>query len=457
MGVTNSNKVISTDQIACDGSLRVALALTAAPDIMSNPTDIVLVLDRSGSMTGLPLASMKAGADTFIDIIDEATDGAADGQIGSGSRIGIVSFAGTATADTQLITSVADLKDAVDALTAGGNTNHADAFSTAAGLFDPASSNAKVIVMFTDGNTTAGPPPAPVADAAKAQGIIIYAIGLVGSDGVDVSALNEWATDPDAAHVAVTPDAADLEQLFADLAANISNPGATDIVIDEVVNPDFVITSVLMPTKGSAAVTGLNSLRWTIPELGVTASESAVLEFFIRHTAQTSGVKEVNQSIDYSDAEGNAVTFPDPTVTVSCDVVVCPEGCPDPVDLSVEGCADAVVVDAGDVYLESQGRIIQLNVTLKNVCPGKRVALAAILAEVDDSGQEYSRGLKTLTIPAHDFPSCRDVHVRCIKFVVPEDLNVSSGAARGMCSRRSFRARFIAHTIDTSFQCCQGC
>lgn len=381
MGVTNSNKVISTDQIACDGSLRVTLALTAAPDIMSNPTDIVLVLDRSGSMTGLPLASMKAGADTFIDIIDEATDGAADGQIGSGSRIGIVSFAGSATADTQLITSVADLKDAVDALTAGGNTNHADAFSTAAGL----------------------------------------------------------------------------EQLFADLAANISNPEATDIVIDEVVNPDFVITSVLMPSKGSAAVTGLNSLRWTIPELGVTASESAVLEFFIRHTAQTSGVKEVNQSIDYSDTEGNAVTFPDPTVTVSCDVVVCPEGCPDPVDLSVEGCADAVVVDAGDVYLESQGRIIQLNVTLKNVCPGKRVALAAILTEVDDSGQEYSRGLKTLTIPAHDFPSCRDVHVRCIKFVVPEDLNVSSGAAMGMCSRRSFRARFIAHTIDTSFQCCQGC
>ena len=301
------------------------------------------------------------------------------------------------------------------------------------------------------------PLPAPVADAAKAQGIIIYAIGLVGSDGVDVSALNEWATDPDAAHVAVTPDAADLEQLFADLAANISNPGATDIVIDEVVNPDFVITSVLMPSKGSAAVTGLNSLRWTIPELGVTASESAVLEFFIRHTAQTSGVKEVNQSIDYSDAEGNAVTFPDPTVTVSCDVVVCPEGCPDPVDLSVEGCADAVVVDAGDVYLESQGRTIQLNVTLKNVCPGKRVALAAILTEVDDSGQEYSRGLKTLTIPAHDFPSCRDVHVRCIKFVVPEDLNVSSGAAMGMCSRRSFRARFIAHTIDTSFRCCQGC
>ena len=69
MGVTNSNKQISTDMIDCDGMLRVTLALTAAPDITSNPTDIVLVLDRSGSMAGSPLANMKTGAKTFIDII----------------------------------------------------------------------------------------------------------------------------------------------------------------------------------------------------------------------------------------------------------------------------------------------------------------------------------------------------------------------------------------------------
>ena len=254
MGITNSNKVIDVNEIDCTGELKVTLALTAAPDIISNPTDIALVLDRSGSMAGIPLDSMKAGAKTFIDIIEEATDGVKDGQIGSGSHIGIVSFAGTATADTQLITSVDTLKDAVDALTAGGNTNHADAFSTAAQLFDPSSSNAKVIVMFTDGNTTTGAPPAPVAAAARAQGIIIYCIGLVGSDGLDVSALNDWATDPDAAHVAVTPDAADLEQLFADLAANISKTGATDILINEIVNSDFVITGILTPSKGSASM-----------------------------------------------------------------------------------------------------------------------------------------------------------------------------------------------------------
>ena len=432
MGVTNSNKVISLDRISCDGSLRVTLALTAAPDIVTNPTDIVLVLDRSGSMAGEPLASMKTGAKTFIDIIEEATDGVQDGQIGSGSRIGIVSFASTAAADTQLITSVDTLKDAVDGLTSGGSTNHADAFTKAIQLFDPASSNAKVIVLFTDGNTTTGEPPAPVAAEARAQGIIIYCIGLVGTDGVDVNTLNEWATDPDASHVAITPDAADLEALFAELAANISNPGATNIEINEIVTSDFVIT---------------------IPQLGVTASESAVLEFLIRHVSQTPGMKLVNQSITYSDTEGNVVSFPEPTVAVECDIVVSPEECPVPVDLHVEGCSDAVVVDLGDIDLESQGRIIQVDVTIRNVCPGKRVALAAILTEVDGNGVEYQRGMKAMTIPAHNASSCRDVLVRCIKFVVPEDLSVSGGA---MCSQRNFKVRFLAHHIDTDFRCCES-
>ena len=97
MGITNSNKIIDQNRIDCDGSLRVTMALTAAPDIITNPTDIALVLDRSGSMTGSPLANMKTGAKTFIDIIAQSTGGT-NGQIGSGSHIGIVSFSSTATA-----------------------------------------------------------------------------------------------------------------------------------------------------------------------------------------------------------------------------------------------------------------------------------------------------------------------------------------------------------------------
>ena len=456
MGITNSNKVISAERIDCDGSLKVTLAITAAPDIISNPTDIALILDRSGSMTGTPLASMKTGAKTFIDIISQSTGGQPTGEIGSGSRIGIVSFANTAVQNTQMITSVDALKTAVDGLTAGGNTNHADAFAQAMALFDPGSSNAKVMVMFTDGNTTTGASPAPVAAAARAQGIVIYCIGLVGSDGVDVDALNDWATDPNDTHVAVTPDAADLEEIFAELAANISKTGATNIEINEVVTSDFVITSISNPSAGSAAMLNATSLRWTIPALGVHAPESAILEFLIRHVSGTPGTKLVNESIDYTDDEGNVVVFPEPTVSVECDVVVCPEKCPVPVELTVGGCSDSVVVDVGDVCLESLGSIIQLNVTIRNVCPRKRVALAAILTEVGENGAEYQRGMKTMTIPAHQFPACRDVLVKCIKFVVPEDLDTSCGCRRAMCGPRKFKARFIAHNIDSDFRCCES-
>ena len=147
MGITLSHKQLSAASSPCDGTFQVTLALAASPDITSHPTDIALVLDRSGSMSGAPLANMKAGAKTFIDIIDEATDGTQDGNIGMGSRIGIVSFADDAVQNTRLITSVATLKSAVDGLTAGGSTNHADAFTKAIELFDPASTNAKVIVM----------------------------------------------------------------------------------------------------------------------------------------------------------------------------------------------------------------------------------------------------------------------------------------------------------------------
>lgn len=375
--------------------------------------DIVLVLDRSGSMAGDPLTNMKAGAKKFIDIIDESTDSSQDGQLGGRTRIGIVSFSDTAVKNTQLITSVDALKAAVDSLTAGGSTNHADAFTKATELFSPPSGNQKVIVMFTDGKTTTGPAPSPIAAAARASGVIIYSIGLIGSDGIDVNVLNDWSTDPDASHVAVAPDDDDLEQLFEDLAANIS-------------------------------------------QLGVTGNEGASLEFYIRHTAQTGGIKKINQSITYTDTEGNVVTFPDPTVTINCDIVVYPEDCPVPIDLVVDSCRDSLIVDLGDTYLQSPGRIVQLDVTVKNVCPGKRVALAVILTEVDEQGMEYQRGMKTVTLPAHNESSCGDILVKCVKFVLPEDLDVSGRDPTALCPVRNLRARFIAHYIDTDYRCCES-
>ena len=358
MAITNSDKRINVTNITCGGTATVTLSLTAQPDIVNNPTDIVMPLDRSGSMAGSPLAALKSAAKQFIEIIDETTDGSDDGQIGGGSRIGIVSFSETATQDTGLITSVATLNAAVDALVADGTTNHADAFTKGLALFDPTSTNAKVMVMFTDGVTTAGGDPNAVATAAKALGVLIYVIGLDGNGGIDEQALADWASDPDSEFLAIAPNEAELEQIFENLARSISEPGAEDVVIIE--------------------------------------------------------------------------------------------PCPISVPLTVDGCEDTVELDAGDLQLSSLGRIVQIDVTLKNVCPGKRVALAVILSEIDSNNEEQKRGLKTLTVPAHTRSSCSDVTVRCIKFVLPED-----AATTAICGTRNLFARFIAHYIDNDFECCQ--
>lgn len=455
MGITNANKTLSVSGIGCEGIFDIELSLTAAPDITTNPTDIVLILDRSQSMEGEPLANLKIAVNTFIDIIADATGGTQSGQIGSGSRIGIVSFSSTATQDTQLITSVADLKDAADSLVANGATNHADAFTKAVELFDPSSSNARVMIMFTDGETTAGPDPTPIADAAKADGILIYAIGLVGDGGIDEQALDDWASDPSSSYVAIAPDAAELETIFENLARNITKTGATDIVLQDLISPCFKIIDVSTPTKGTATQLNSTTVEWRIDELGVSGSEGAVLDFTVQHVSGCSGNTTVNENISYSDNEGNIVTFPNPVLDVDCGEIIITEPCPEPVDITMDGCSDAIEFDAGDLLLESNGRILQLDVLLRNICPNRRVALAAMVVEVDSEGLEYKRGIKTMTIPAHARDTCQDISIRCIKFILPEDLSVAEGTDNtSICGDRQFKASFIAHYIDNDFECC---
>ncbi|HIT63186.1 MAG TPA: hypothetical protein IAC37_01830 [Candidatus Ventrimonas merdavium] len=233
-------------------------------------------------------------------------------------------------------------------------------------------------------------------------------------------------------------------------------PGATDIVINEVLNTDFEIVSIGTPTKGTVMKVNDRTLQWKIAQLGTSSIEEASLEFTVRHVGQTEGLRQVNQSVTYSDREGHRVTFPDPYVTVECDTDEVVEACPTPVDLEVTGCQDAVELDTGDTYLESQGRIVQLDVTVKHVCPRKRVALGVVLTEVDEEGREYQRGMKAMTIPAHNHATCRDVEVKGIKFVLPEDGSVPCNCEDGMCRRHSLRARLIAHNIDNDFQCYQS-
>ena len=146
----------------------------------------------------------------------------------------------------------------------------------------------------------------------------------------------------------------------------------------------------------------------------------------------------MNEEIEYSDDEQNEVKFPDPKVYVDCGEVVRPDPCPEPREICLRGCEDAVEAELGDLFIASPGRIVELNVNIRAVCPHKRVALAVLLEDCFEGG---FRSLKTFTLPAHCGSGCRDLRVEGIRFAGPDSVC--------HCQKRRMRVSLLANYMDT--------
>lgn len=92
-----------------------------------------------------------------------------------------------------------------------------------------------------------------------------------------------------------------------------------------------------------------------------TASEGATLEFSVKHVGTCTGIVEVNESIEYEDAEGSLVLFENPTIEIDCDEQICLEECPTPIDITISRWE----YDTGNIYLDSLGRILELSAKIK--------------------------------------------------------------------------------------------
>ncbi|MBQ2700796.1 MAG: hypothetical protein IJF65_06515 [Clostridia bacterium] len=100
--------------------------------------------------------------------------------------------------------------------------------------------------------------------------------------------------------------------------------------------------------------------------------------------------------------------------------------------------------DLEEVEMSASGRLLDVNLTLKNVCPGRRVALGVTVNEKDSQGREYARGFKAVTVPAHGQSSCCDVQAPTLRFILPEDLRTESSGSR------HFVVRSTTHYVDSA-------
>ncbi|QDT13304.1 VWA domain-containing protein [Stieleria marina] len=142
-------------------------ALSAATYI---ERDIVLVVDRSGSMLGQKFTDLVSAIDVFNNTLAETA---------VEERVGLASYNDRATADVPLTTDLNLISTSMASLPVGGFTSISRGMSAGKTLMD-ASRGAEFVertfIVMTDGRHNRGPEPRTVATQLAADGVQIHTI-----------------------------------------------------------------------------------------------------------------------------------------------------------------------------------------------------------------------------------------------------------------------------------------
>lgn len=138
--------------------------------VTSKKRDIVLTLDISASMDGIPLDETKKAAAKFVDSI-----------LNKNSNIGLVSYSDEATSLSGICSNDVFLKNTITSLSSAENTNIEDGLSRAYSMLQLGQSKKKLIVLMSDGLPTLGKDGEELikyAEKIKDQGVLIYTLGF---------------------------------------------------------------------------------------------------------------------------------------------------------------------------------------------------------------------------------------------------------------------------------------
>ena len=289
-----------------DGTVKVTISLEGIPyQGKVNPTDVILVIDRSGSMS-TKLDKMKEAAIAFIDSIDTSTH-----------RIGIVVY-DTVVTSYALSTDKTKLKQYIEKIQYQGSTNISAAIDESVKLLKSKRSNAQgAIVLMTDGvaNYYGNPPVSASeetslaaavssAERAKASGYVFYTVALCNSANADENKnLKKMATS-EADHYFTNVNG--LVTVYEQISAKIGFANARNVVISQYIGEQFeYVTGSADNTIPVPYVDG-QKLIWKMNQLGKGTSTLSY-EIKAKDTTPIGTYQHVSTgAVVYTDHNGNS-------------------------------------------------------------------------------------------------------------------------------------------------------
>lgn len=224
LGVPEHHKTIAKktgDNDTYTLNLNVTGKRSSTSQTVSQPVDIALVLDNSGSMNycmsghqpnyfepcggddAVRSAALKTAVTAFLDGVDtqNETIANADNKV----QVSLVSFADSASTLSELTSDVTTLKAEVNSLKPKGATNTADGFSSAKSTLDrDTRTNAiKYVVFFTDGvpttyrtfSSTVANQALTIAKQLKDANVGVYSVGIFSGANTSVTSYDRWTND----------------------------------------------------------------------------------------------------------------------------------------------------------------------------------------------------------------------------------------------------------------------
>jgi tight adherence protein B len=154
-----------------NGVARPVTALATAKAAVRVPLAVVLLVDTSGSMKGVPLQEARRAAEQFVGALQED------------DRVAVVAFSDTPRVVQPFTTDRVAIGAALSALRAGGETALNDSVVEGARLAASAPDAARTIVLLSDGGDTASSASreAMLETVAKAS-VPVYALGLTSPE-----------------------------------------------------------------------------------------------------------------------------------------------------------------------------------------------------------------------------------------------------------------------------------